>query len=139
MSLSYLLIKKIFFEEIKFLSQLGYSAWLIGGDFNLLWKISEEQGKSFNYIVSKCYNTIIHDLQMVELTLSDRKYTWSRSVSSHTFTLLDRFLCTVSWQQHYLYSFITSLSRVSSDHNPLVLHSSSFHVKSALPIRFEKE
>jgi hypothetical protein len=34
--------KKLFSEKIKFLSQLGCSSWLIGGDFNLLRKKYEK-------------------------------------------------------------------------------------------------
>jgi hypothetical protein len=113
---------------MRFLSPLGYTTWLIEGDFYLLRKRSEKQGKSFNHVVSKRFNSLIHYLQLVEISLYDKKYTWTRSISSNTFALLDRFICTVSWQQHYIHSLATSLSRVSSDHNPMILHTCSFHI-----------
>jgi hypothetical protein len=36
------------------------------------------------------------------VALSDRKYTWAKSISSYFFVLLDRFLCTHSWGKHLL-------------------------------------
>jgi hypothetical protein len=45
----------------------------------------------------------------------------------------------VSWQQYYIHYLATFLLRISSYHNPLILHTSSLQTTSTLPIRFKKE
>jgi hypothetical protein len=67
--------------------------WLIYGDFNMVGKISEKVGKTFNYALSNRFNSLINNLQLLELPLSDRKFTWAKSITLDSFALLDRFFC----------------------------------------------
>jgi hypothetical protein len=66
------------------------------------------------------------------------KYTWAKSASSDTLALLDRFFCSINWQQHYSYSIVSSLARISSDHNPIILHTSVVNTPLEYTIRFDK-
>lgn len=89
-----------FFTEINSIYSLGHTAWLIGGDFNLIRARSEKTGASFNYVLSNRFNDVISNLTLIELPLSNRKFTWARSITSPSKALLDRFLCTSDWLDH---------------------------------------
>jgi hypothetical protein len=59
-------------------------------------KRSERLGTSFNHAINSHFNLHINDLQLLELPLSDRKFTWAKFIFSDSFALLDRFLCSHS-------------------------------------------
>jgi hypothetical protein len=109
----------------------------------LLRKQFEKKGKIFNHVISNRFNTLIFDFKLIEISLSDQQYTWTKSVSNDTFALLDRFFLhfhvNINILIVYLNCIVTSLSRISSDHNPLILHTLSIQHSSTLHIRFEKE
>jgi hypothetical protein len=52
---------------------------------------SEKQEKSFNSTSTAHFNKLINDLHLLEMCLTNRKYTWAKSASSDTFALLDIF------------------------------------------------
>jgi hypothetical protein len=84
------------------------------------------------------FNSLLNNLQLIELSLSDRKFTWTKSISSDSFALLDRFFCSTSWNLIFSNSIVTSLPRLQSDHNPIVLKGHSLPLTKHQPIRFEK-
>jgi hypothetical protein len=101
-------------------------------------KKSEKIDKIFNYVISNMINSLINDLQLIEWPLSDRKFTWAKSLTSDSFALLDRFFCSTCWSSNYSNYIIISLSRLQSDHNPLILKIHSLPLPRQKPIRFEK-
>lgn len=88
--------------------------------------------------MSNRFNNLIADLTLIELPLHNRKYTWARSSTSSSKALLDRFLCTSSWLNHYSSSLVHSLPRVHSDHNPLILQTDSITTTINKNIKFDK-
>jgi hypothetical protein len=130
--------KNSFLQELLNISFFGYDIWLLGDYFNLLRKRSDKQRKSFNFSSTTRFNKLINDLYLFEMPLTDKKYTWAKSASSDTFTLLDRFFCSIYWQQHYSCSIVTSLARISSDHNYFILHTSIVTTPVEYTIIFDK-
>jgi hypothetical protein len=51
---------------------------------------------------------------------------------------LSPFLLTISWQSHFSRCIVSSLPRLQSDHNPIMLFSHSPSQKKYFRIRFEK-
>ena len=78
----------------------------------MLRKRSEKKGKSFDFIVSSRFYKKIGELELLGIPISDRKFTWSRSVSSDSFALLDRFFCSLTWNEHFSNHNVFSLPRV---------------------------
>ena len=107
-------------------------------NFNDLRNRSEKTGPSYNYILSNRFNSLISNLNLIDLALTDRKFSWSRSITSNSKALLDRYLCSTNWFSHYPNTIITSLPRIYSDHNPLILQTDSISTISRKTIRFEK-
>jgi hypothetical protein len=81
---------------------------------------------------------LISILELYEFPLSDRKFTWSKSIHSDSFALLDRFFYTLSWSSHFNACVVKSLLLVQSHHTHLILYSNKHIFHSNLPIRFEK-
>lgn len=82
---------------------------------------SEWMGNGYNHVISFKFNRLISDLHLLELSLNDRKYTWTRSKTLTSLALLDRFLCSVEWDKHFSSSNLSSFTRIYSDHSPPLL------------------
>lgn len=128
-----------FLHELRDSCILGPDAVLICGDFNLIRNRSEKVGKSYNYVLSNRFNKCISDLELMELGLNDRRFTWSRSVLSKSQALLDRFLCSTSWHDHFRNSGAYSLPRVQSYHNPIIVNTNAVSFTGNKTIKFEKD
>jgi hypothetical protein len=105
----------------------------------LIRKKSDKQGKSFNFLFSARFNKVLNDLHLIEMPLADKRFTWAKSISSDNLALLDRFFCSIHWQQHYSCGIVSSLARISSDHNPIILHTSVVTTSIDYTVRFDKQ
>ena len=47
------------------------------------------------------FNTIIESLDLREIELSGRKFTWANAMPNPTFEKLDRILASVEWEQKF--------------------------------------
>ena len=74
----------------------------------------------------------------MEPSLSDRKFTWARSLNSTSQALLDRVLCSISWNSHFNSARLTSLPRTYSDHSPIILDTQAIVFPPSKIIRFDK-
>lgn len=127
-----------FFNELSLIHSYGIDAWLLIGDFNLIRTRSEKIGPSFNIALSNRFNSILARMQLLEISLSDRKFTWSKSVHSPSQALLDRAFCSVDWEAHYPSYHLSSLPRFMSDHTPLILQTSAPVFNTSTTLKFEK-
>ena len=69
------------------------------------------------------FNTIIESLDLREIELSGRKFTWANALPNPTFEKLDRVLASVAWEQKFPVVTVQALTRGISDHTPLLLDS----------------
>ena len=70
------------------------------------------------------FNTIIESLDLREIELSGRKFTWANALPNPTYEKLDRVLASVDWEQKFPLVTVQALSRGISDHTPLFVDSS---------------
>jgi hypothetical protein len=61
-------------------------------------------------------------LNLRELALPGRRFTWASSAEIPTFEKHDRILVSTDWEQKYPVSTIEALTRELSDHTPLLLN-----------------
>jgi hypothetical protein len=64
---------------------------LIGGDFNILRNPDEKNNKNYNDQWPFLFNGIIDDLNLIELEMSSRKYTWANFLANPTYEKLAEF------------------------------------------------
>jgi hypothetical protein len=69
------------------IKQLVAGAWLILGDFNLILSAEDKSNSNLNRRLMGSFKSVIDDLELRELPLKGRKFTWSNDV---THTRIDR-------------------------------------------------
>jgi hypothetical protein len=96
---------------------------LVGGDFNIIRRREEKNNDNFDARWPFIFNAIIESLDLRELALSGRQFTWENRRDNPTYEKLDRVLASVSWEQKYPLVSVQALTRSESDHTPLLLDS----------------
>ena len=94
----------------------------MGGDFNILRTPYDKNNDNFDSRWPFLFNAIIDGLNLRELEMSGRKYTWANSLPNPTYEKLDRILVATEWEQKFPLSTVIALSRDISDHTPLLLN-----------------
>ena len=74
---------------------------LVGGDFNIIRRQDEKNNENFNRRWSFMFNMIIESLDLREVELSGRQFTWANSLPIPTYEKLDRVLTSVEWEQKF--------------------------------------
>jgi hypothetical protein len=64
---------------------------------------------------------VIDRLDLREIDMFDRKFTWANSRTVPTYERLDRVLVSIEWEQNYPLATMEALNREISDHAPLLL------------------
>ncbi|KAA0039770.1 LINE-1 retrotransposable element ORF2 protein [Cucumis melo var. makuwa] len=72
----------------------------------------------------RCFNKFIADSNLIDPPLSNAKFTWSNLRVHPVLSRIDRFLYTTNWENLFTAHYSKTLSRVTSDHFPIVLESS---------------
>ena len=84
------------------------------------------------------FNTIIESLDLREIELSGRKFTWANALPNPTYEKLNRVLASVEWEQKFPLVTVQALSRGISDHTPLfVVSGEPNHVGNKNTFSFE--
>jgi exonuclease III len=99
--------------------------WIIYGDFNLCRDYSDKNNTNYNHNEATMFNDCINDLCLTELPLRDHRYTWSNRRDNPTRVRLDRFFINNSWNTTFPSSALSSVTRDTSDHVPIVATISS--------------
>ena len=84
---------------------------LVEGDFNIIRRRDEKINDNFDGRWSFMFNTIIESLDLREIELSGRKFTWANALPNPTFEKLDRVLASVEWEQKFPFVTVQALSR----------------------------
>lgn len=94
--------------------------YLIMGDFN---EILEAQDRGSLYIdptTSSKFRTFINNLQLIEISPSDGRYTWFRGNAK---SKLDRVFVHIDWLSQFPHLSSSILNRRISDHCPIIVNS----------------
>jgi len=110
---------------------------LIGGDFNIIRKPDEKNNDNYSDRWPFLFNAVIDALNLRELDLSGRKFTWPNNLLSPTFEKLDRILCCTDFESKFAHSTVLALSREISDHTPLLFSTNNPSSTYQPPFKFE--
>jgi hypothetical protein len=115
--------KIAFLQELRDIRTSCAGPWLVGGDFNLIYKAEDKNNNNYNRAMMGRFRRLIDDLTITEIQLHGRKYTRSSSVTgaSPVLVRLDRVFCSVDWEQRFPNCLLQSTASDDSDHCPLVL------------------
>jgi hypothetical protein len=111
---------------------------LIGGDFNILRNPSEKNNDNFNHRWPFLFNSVIDWLNLRELKMSRRKFTWANSLPNPTFEKLDRILMSTEREKNFSLANVMALYRDISYHTPLLLDTGGAPSSGSQPLfKFE--
>ena len=75
----------------------------MGGDFNILRTPYDKNNDNFDSRWPFLFNAIIDGLNLRELEMSGRKYTWANSLPNPTYEKVDIILMATEWEQKFPY------------------------------------
>jgi hypothetical protein len=96
-------------------------AWLIYGDFNLIYQVQDKSNDRLNRHLMQRFRRTIDTLQLAELHLNGRLYMWSNERNNPTLERIDRVFATVQWLEDHPFHRLHCCSTDCSDHAPLLL------------------
>jgi exonuclease III len=134
--------KQAFLRSLRYVDNLAqHKNKLIGGDFNIIRSLEEKRGGSRRLDRdSEDFNTLIDELQFIDLGMDNGLYTWTnRRTGIHQIACkLDRFLTSESLMLEGIATESTILNTSGSDHWPVQLRMDIPATPGKKPFRFEK-
>lgn len=94
---------------------------ILAGDFNLIAAAADKNNSRINRRCLTAFRGFINDLQLRDLYLQGRRYTWSNEQRQATMVRLDRVLFNEEWDAQFPGCLLQALSSEMSDHCPLLL------------------
>jgi endonuclease/exonuclease/phosphatase family metal-dependent hydrolase len=105
-------------HELQWIKQAVATRWLHIGDFNMILIACDKSNNNLNRRLMGEFREVVHDLDLKELNLTGRKFTWS---NERTHTRIDRAFCSVKWDLMMPEVHLQALSSRVSDHCPLFI------------------
>ncbi|XP_072066179.1 uncharacterized protein [Arachis hypogaea] len=105
-------------EELSFIASLCQVPICYTGDFNEVIQVEERKGQDRLTGSAEEFKSWIQKMELVDLLLNDRKFTWFRGRScSH----IDRVLVSVEWMEEFPKIWLKGGPRGLSDHCPIIV------------------
>ena len=113
----------LFFQELNQFRAAHPGPWAVTGDFNLIYKAEDKNNQNFDRRWMARFRRFLDDLELAELNLHGRRYTWSNERREPTLVRLDRWFYSVDWEERHPNCLLRAGSSAGSDHCPIILHS----------------
>jgi hypothetical protein len=111
----------MFIRELKQLKQGALAKWLILGGFNLILRAQDKSNGRINRAMMARFRKALDHLEVKEIDLMGRKFTWSNNQASPTLSRIDRAFCSLAWERLYEKTILQALSSSTSDNSPIVI------------------
>jgi exonuclease III len=108
--------KCLFICGLRNIKQTASPHWLVLGDFNF-YKDQDKNNGRVNRRLMNSFARALNHMEVREIQLNGRKYTWSSNQSTPTLTCIERAFCTLAWEDFYAQPHIQTLSSSTSDHS----------------------
>ncbi|CAO2206826.1 unnamed protein product [Urochloa humidicola] len=107
-----------FLGELRWIQQSVTDKWLLIGDFNMILQACDKSNSNLNRRLMGAFRNVIRDLELKELNLQGRKFTWT---NDRTQTRIDRAFCSSAWDLMMPNASLQALSSKVSDHCALLI------------------
>jgi endonuclease/exonuclease/phosphatase family metal-dependent hydrolase len=111
--------------------------FIIGGDFNLIRFEWEKSSDNTHHVWMDAFNDFIRDNGVKELMRKGSKFTWTNRKTKPVMSTLDRVLVCPRWDRFYRRASCDTLTRVGSDHCPILVNSDDQRFKQQHCFRFD--
>jgi hypothetical protein len=85
-------------------------------------RVEDKNNGNFNYRWPNLFNDIIENLELREIEMVGRQFTWANNLVPPTFEKIDRVLMSPDWELKFPNVTVQALDRFRSDHTPLLLN-----------------
>lgn len=113
-----------------------FDEWMLAGDFNLYRSIEDRNRQGDEVSEMQMFNNAINDLDLIEVTFSGRRFTWSNMQLNPLLVKLDWVFVSSSWGLSYPTTSVQPLAKPISNHIPYVINIGS-KVPRSNHFRFE--
>lgn len=115
--------RKHFWEKLRRLHIDTHKPWICSGDFNEMLHQSDKSGDQMNNKKQmQPFKDFITDKHMEELPQRGNRFTWCNNrITGTVQDKLDRSVVNWEWQKVFPNALVTTLTPISSDHNPLII------------------
>ena len=96
---------------------------MIGGDFNLVRSALDKSSRVADERLIRAFNDFIGDLGLIEIHRGGTRFTWTNKQENPVQSNIDRVLVATEWESRFPLTSLSSLTRLGSDHCPLLLDS----------------
>jgi hypothetical protein len=127
-----------FIDELHLVLSSWQGPIVIRGDFNLSRFVYEKSNGRINQKWADCFNDWVNKWGMIELSPTNRKFTWSNNQKNMVLAKLDRVFVSTEWEAVFPLARVVGLEKKVSDHVPLLLDSGENCERAKKKIRFEK-
>jgi len=128
--------KMLFMDEIKQLKPSMRASWMLLGDFNLIYRASDKNNPNVNRRLMNKFKSIIDELEIKELHLHGRRFTWTSETDDPTVTRIDHIFCTREWEAENSNCYVQAITSSKSDYCPMLLTCNPFQ-QQCKGFRFE--
>lgn len=84
--------------------------------------MKEKSNGNINQKWAGLFKEWVNKYGLLELKNSSRAYTWTDNQEIPIMAVVDKILCTTSFEQKFTLSFVSVKARATSDHVPLILN-----------------
>jgi endonuclease/exonuclease/phosphatase family metal-dependent hydrolase len=135
----------MFMQEIEVIKQAASDRWLLMGDFNLIYRACDKSNGRINRGLMNSFRRMLDDIEMKEIHLHGRRFTWTSETQSPTQTKIDHVFANKEWELLYPNCHLQATGTLVSDHCPMILTVSlsyrrykGFHFESLMTERVER-
>ena len=114
--------KVVFLQDLVDIRDLHVGPWLVAGDFKLIAREEDKSNALSNRRMMGRFRAKLNLLELKELYLNGRRYTWSNERQMATLEKIDHVFVSNEWDEAYPTCFLSALGTAVSDHCPLMLH-----------------
>ena len=85
------------------------------------------------------FNNFIEKYELKEIYRKGERFTWTNNQDPPTLSNIDRILASIEWEEKFPLTTLTSLTRVGSDHSPLLLDTGELQKQHTRQFFFERQ
>lgn len=112
----------MFIQEIRNLASLVQHPWILGGDFNLVRWLTDRSSDLSSFRLMSLFNDLVQDLELIDIPLKNRRYTWCSNRPQPSHSRLDRIFVAPELSLQFTMLSLNALEILVSDHAPLLLN-----------------
>jgi hypothetical protein len=102
--------KRAFLQELQDIRDLHVGPWVVAGDFNFIVDPEDKSHGCLHQSMMARFRRTLSALELKELYLNGRRFTWSNEREHPTLEKLDRVFSTVDWETLYPDAFLSAMS-----------------------------